>query len=76
MRADRLHNMAHQPDTEEYLERYHHTAQMSNPEMAQDASGTTEVFDDWSIPYEKKLNQVKFNGMIHRQMEFGTGETV
>ena len=74
--ADRLHNMVHQPDTEEYLERYHHTATMSNPQMAKDAAGTTELFDDWSIPFEKKLNQVKFNGMIHKQIDFGTGETV
>jgi hypothetical protein len=74
--ADRLHNMVHQPDTEEYLERYHHTATMSNPQMAKDAAGTTELFDDWSIHYEKNLNQVRFNGMIHKQMDFGTGETV
>jgi hypothetical protein len=75
-RADRLHNMVHEPDTAEYLEQFHHTAGMSNPELARDAAGTSELFDDWSLPFEKKLNKVRFNGMLHTQMDFGTGETV
>jgi hypothetical protein len=75
-RADRLHNLVHKPDTQEYLERYHHTAQMSNPELSKDASGTTELFSDWAEPYEKRQNVVRFNGMIHTQMDFGVSETV
>ena len=71
-RADRLHNMVHKPDTEEYMEKFH--PHQNNTDIAQDASGTKELFNDWSIAYEKNLNQVKFNGMIHSQMSFGTAE--
>ena len=72
--ADRLHNMAHAPDTEAYMEKYH--PHQSNTDIAQDASGTKELFSDWDLPYEKNLNQVKFNGMIHSQMDFGVSEDV
>ena len=75
-RADRLHNMVHTPQTAEYLEQFHHTAQMSNPEMAKDASGTTEMFSDWAEPYERRLNKVRFNGHLHTSMDFGVSETV
>jgi hypothetical protein len=70
LKADRLHNFVHQPDTEEYLQRYHHTAQMSNPELAHDGAGTTEVLDDWAEPYETRMNTVRFNNNVHRQMDF------
>jgi hypothetical protein len=68
--------MVHSPDTEDYLERYHHTTQMSNAQLAKDASGTTELFGDWDLPYEKRMNEVKFNNHIHRQMDFGVSEGV
>ena len=72
MKADRLHNLVHAPDTQEYLERYHPHENMSKIELAHDLSGTTELFSDWSQSYEKRQNKVKFNGLIHTQMAFGT----
>ena len=74
-RADRLHNAVHNPDTQEYLERYH-SADRSNEELAKDAAGTTELFNDWALPYKNGLKQVKFNGMLHTQMDFGVAEYV
>ena len=73
--ADRLHNMVHTPQTQEYIQRYH-TADRTNDEIAKDASGTTELFNDWALPYENGLHQVKFNGMLHTQMDFGVQELV
>jgi len=72
-RADRLHNLVHQPDTEEYLERYHST---DNAKFATDSAGTTELFNDWGVAYEKGVDQVTFNGQIHRQMSFGASSDV
>jgi hypothetical protein len=74
--ADRLHNQVHKPDTEEYIEKYHHQAGMTNPQLAKDMAGTTELFSDWNLHYEKRMNQVKFNNHIHSQMSFGVSETV
>jgi hypothetical protein len=76
MKADRLHNAVHSPDTAEYLQQFHHTAKMDNAELARDAAGTSELFDDWAIPYEERLNQVKFNNQLHTQMRFGVSEDV
>ena len=70
-RADRLHNAVFTPETKAYMERYHHNENTPNMDIAKDASGTTELFDDWSQPYKTKLNSVKFNGMLHTQMDFG-----
>ena len=72
--ADRMHNMVHKPDTEAYVEKYH--PHQEHADIAKDASNTTELFNDWALPYEKNLNQVKFNGMIHSQMDFGISEDV
>ena len=76
LKADRLHNMVHQPDTEDYMDRFHPTTGMSSTQLARDAAGTAELFDDWSIPYTKNMNKVSFNNMIHKQIDFGTGDTV
>ena len=67
--------MVHNPGTEEYIQRYH-TADRTNDEIAKDASGTTELFNDWALPYDNGLHQVKFNGMLHTQMDFGVQELV
>ena len=74
-RADRLHNMAHAPDTAAYMEKYHPDAKQ-DVDVAKDAAGTTELFSDWDLPYEKNVNQVKFNNHLHRQMDFGVSEDV
>jgi hypothetical protein len=66
-RADRLHNMAHAPDTTAYLQKYH----SDDANLAHDESGTVELSSDWNIAYKKNVNQVRFNGRTHSQMDFG-----
>jgi hypothetical protein len=66
-RADRLHNMAHAPDTAAYLQKYH----SDDAHLAHDESGAVELSSDWNLAYKKNVNQVKFNGHTHSQMDFG-----
>ena len=68
-RADRLHNQVYAKSTEDYMQRYH-SADPSKVDVARDAAGTTEIFNDWALPYQKNLKQVKFNNHIHTQMDF------
>ena len=72
-RADRLHNLVHQPDTDAYMQRYHST---DSAKVASDSAGTTELFSDWDLPYKKGLDQVRFNGHIQTQMSFGVSDDV
>ena len=73
-RADRLHNEVHNPDTEEYMERFHPNQDVDS--IAKDAAGTRELFNDWDLPYDKHLNKVMFNHQIHSQMSFGSAQDV
>ena len=70
---DYLHNLVHQPDTDAYMDRYHAT---DHEKMATDASGTTELFNDWALPYHPGLDAVMFNNHIHTQMNFGVADEV
>ena len=72
-RADRIHNEAHKPQTTEYLQQ-HRAVNTDN--IAKDASGTMELFNDWSLPYDKDLNKVTFNNRLHTQMSFGVAEEI
>ena len=69
-KAQRLYDKIFAPTVEKYIEKFH----PDPANLAKDAAGTTELFDDWSIPYEKRHNQVKFNNRIHTQMDFNVQE--
>ena len=69
-RAQGLYDKIYAPTVEKYIEKFH----PDPANLAKDAAGTTELFDDWSIPYEKRHNQVKFNNRIHTQMDFNVKE--
>ena len=69
-RAQGLYDKIYQPTVDKYVEKFH-----PDPKnLAHDAAGVTELFDDWSLPYEKRHNQVKFNNRIHTQMDFNVQE--
>ena len=69
-KAQTLYDRVYAPTVDKYMEKFH-----SDPKnMATDAAGVTELFDDWSLPYEKRQNQVKFNNQIHHQMDFNVQE--
>jgi hypothetical protein len=76
-RLDRLYNHVEKPETAEYMTRYH-TTDKTKIEFAQDAQGTTELYSDWSMPYKHRINEVKFQHHIAKQINFGydAGETV
>ena len=76
-RLSALYDFVEKPETTEYLKRFH-TADKSKIEFARDAAGTTELYADWSLPYQHRTNEVKFQHHIAKQMNFGydAGEQV
>ena len=69
-KAQGLYDRIYAPTVEKYIEKFH----PDPANLAHDAAGVTELFDDWSLPYEKRHNQVKFNNRIHHQMDFNVQE--
>ena len=69
-RAQGLYDKVYAPTVEKYVEKFH----PDPANLAKDAAGVTELFDDWSLAYEKRHNQVKFNNQIHTQMDFNVQE--
>ena len=69
-KAQGLYDRIYAPTVEKYIEKFH----PDPANLAHDAAGVTELFDDWSLPYEKRHNQVKFNNRIHTQMDFNVQE--
>ena len=71
--AARLHELVYAPKTEQYMQRFHHTSDMSNEQIAKDYSGV-ELFDDWSLPFIHRQNSVMVNHQIQSRMDFGFEE--
>ena len=69
-KAQKLYDMVYAPDVKKYTEKF----QSDDRNLAHDAAGTVELFDDWDLPYETHLNQVKFNNHIHHQMDYDVTE--
>ncbi len=69
-KAQDLYDKVYAPTVKKYMDQFHPDPKY----LATDAAGTTELFDDWSLHYEKRHNQVKFNGRIHHQMDFDVQE--
>ena len=66
-RADHLHDLVHKPETKSYLQKYHPDTTVAEFEK----HASIDIRDDWGIPFKKGLHQVKADGVIHRQMDFG-----
>jgi hypothetical protein len=75
-RANYIHNIIGQKETEQYLTRFHPHQTMDNNTIGKDLAGTHAILsDDWSLPYKPHMNSVMFNHEIHSQLDVGVVET-
>ena len=75
-RANYIHDIVGEKQTQEYLHRYHPQQNMDHNDLAKDLAGThAELSDDWSVPYKPHMNSVMFNHTLHSQIDVGVTET-
>ena len=75
-RANYIHNIIGQKETQQYLKRFHPHQTMDNNTIGKDLAGTHAILsDDWSLPYKPDMNSVMFNHEIQSQLDVGVVET-